>query len=63
MVTLDVAEQKTLNDRNQPITLEIPEGTTVPIRKLVSASFTKQDELPVGTYIDTVYLDIITGDM
>ncbi|WP_306790370.1 hypothetical protein [Treponema ruminis] len=43
--------------------MEIPEGTTVPIRKLVSASFTKQDELPVGTYIDTVYLDIITGDM
>lgn len=62
-VTLDVAGQKTLNDRNQPITLEIPEGTTVPIRKLVSASFTKQDELSAGTYIDTVYVDIITGDM
>ena len=49
-------------DRKQPNTLEIPQGTTVPIRKLVSASFTKQDELPVGTYIDTVYVDIITGD-
>lgn len=50
-------------DRKQPNTLEISQGTTVPIRKLVSASFTKQDELSAGTYIDTVYVDIITGDM
>lgn len=49
-------------DRKQPNTLEIPQGTTVPIRKLVSAFFTKQDELSAGTYINTVYLDIITGD-
>jgi len=62
LVTLDVAGQKTLNDRNQTITLEIPRGANIPIQKLVSASFANQDKLPAGTYIDTVYVDIITGD-
>ncbi len=62
LVNLDVAGQKTLNDRNQTITLAIPKGTTVPITKLVSASFTAQDGLPAGSYSDTVYVDIITGD-
>lgn len=64
LVTLDVAGQKTLNDPNQTITLSVPKGETVPIRKLVNASFVNTDNLslPAGNYRDTVYVDIITGD-
>lgn len=64
LVTLDVAGQKTLNDPNQTITLSVPKGETVPIRKLVNASFVNTDNLslPARNYRDTVYVDIITGD-
>ena len=64
LVTLDVAGQKTLNDPTQTITLSVPKGETIPIRKLVNASFVNTDNLnlPAGNYRDTVYVDIITGD-
>ncbi len=64
LVKLDVAGQQTLNDPNQTITLSVPKGETVPIRKLVNASFVNTDNLslPAGNYRDTVYVDIITGD-
>ncbi len=64
LVRLDVSGQQTLNDPNQTITLSVPKGEAIPIRKLVNASFVNTDNLnlPAGNYRDTVYVDIITGD-
>lgn len=62
LVMLDVDGQQVSNDVNQPITIQVPKGQAIPIRKLVNASFAKQDSLPAGTYSDTVFVDIVTVD-